>query len=512
MYAVTQLFVALGYLLYVTSIAEIVSGFPFSGGCYGLARVAQGYHIGFLVGCCEALEYIGYSAMSFLYVGSLFCDIFGIDSQYSLVFCFLCYVIGVTITVSGGHVLLNTNYIIAVVSSVILLVFLIGTLPWTNFVENTSLHEHSRTADMSNWFSGGMAEFLSIIPPTTASYGGIEALCLLPALVKSPKTDIPKGLVLGVVALFVLNMLSMFIMSSMPGGIMTTSTLDYPMEVGFNLMFGKFPQYATIILMIPAQFGMGFGFLLPFGKLLQALGSTNLLPSVLGLNNCANHAKGVIVGSMFGFVLSCICQYTFSDQLANICILAGFLTYLSQLHGYWMLKTKYATSKREFISPFGLTGVAIASLIFVFGVIAIVGFSDDYVSPPFVFGLLVILSFYYHFFAARTQTIAKEEQAVLFQLHVAKGNKRRKHHHGGPSTGTTFFSKSKILSSVRPSQTTRAGSKAASSAAAQSSVVESGQLLGGADDNRSVTAGASIQGRGETEVELRSPQVPTHER
>ena len=55
-YLLTQLLVALAFLLYALCIAEITSAVPFSGGAYGLARVAQGFYMGFLVGCSEALE------------------------------------------------------------------------------------------------------------------------------------------------------------------------------------------------------------------------------------------------------------------------------------------------------------------------------------------------------------------------------------------------------------------------------------------------------------------------
>lgn len=50
-FIVAQVLMALAYVIYVFTMAEIVSAFPFSGGGFGLARVAQGYYVGFLIGC-----------------------------------------------------------------------------------------------------------------------------------------------------------------------------------------------------------------------------------------------------------------------------------------------------------------------------------------------------------------------------------------------------------------------------------------------------------------------------
>lgn len=446
MFAVAELLMATAYLVYVSCVAEIVSGFPFSGGGYGLARVAQGYYIGFLVGCCEVLEYIAYSALSFLYASELLCLILDIDSQYSILFCFFCYVIAAFITIHKSRILVYTNYAIAAVSLAIVLVFCFGTMRWANF-DKASLQLTSNKRDIENWFGGGMPQFLGTLPETTVFYGGIEALSLLPSLANEPRTSIPRGLLLGMAVLFATNMLMLFVIASMPDGIEATSFMPFPMEVGFELIF-KFSRYGTLILMLPAQFGQGFGFVLPFAKLLQSLGTTNLLPSFLRLNNCENHHSGVIVGSVCGFMLCCLCEYHEGENLAHICILAGFLTYLSQLHGYYVLKTKYTTAVREFTSSFGLAGAFYAALIFLLGLIGIIGFSNNHTSIGFILVYLFILSVYYHWFAAKTQTIAKEEQAVLFQLHVAKQNRRRKKRAGLPATNSKGPTKNKLKAAV----------------------------------------------------------------
>ena len=74
-FAIAQVMMAVAYIIYVLCIAEIVSAFPFSGGGYGLARVVQGFYVGFLVGIFESLEYIIYTALSALYIAQQLCGL-----------------------------------------------------------------------------------------------------------------------------------------------------------------------------------------------------------------------------------------------------------------------------------------------------------------------------------------------------------------------------------------------------------------------------------------------------
>ena len=123
-----------------------------------------------------------------------------------------------------------------------------------------------------------------------------------------------------------------------------------------------------------------------------------------------------------------------------------------------------------------------------------------------MFLLLMSKTIYYYLFAAKTQTIAQEEQAVMFQLHVAKGNKRKRHHRAGPPTGggTSFFSKSKILSSVRPASMSRLSTQGVSPSVALSAVKDS--TASNEEQNGSQQAGGKSVSKAPDEV--RSPQGP----
>jgi hypothetical protein len=63
--------VSCAYLALCCCTSELTSALPFAGGAYGLARCSLGFYCGFMVGCSEALEYITYTAISYVTLVSM---------------------------------------------------------------------------------------------------------------------------------------------------------------------------------------------------------------------------------------------------------------------------------------------------------------------------------------------------------------------------------------------------------------------------------------------------------
>jgi ethanolamine permease len=70
MIAITLIFIV-GYSCLCCCTSEMSSVIPFAGGAYGLARVTLGNFLGYLIGCCETLEYIIYVATSAVSLGEM---------------------------------------------------------------------------------------------------------------------------------------------------------------------------------------------------------------------------------------------------------------------------------------------------------------------------------------------------------------------------------------------------------------------------------------------------------
>jgi hypothetical protein len=304
-------------------------------------------------------------------------------------------------------------------------------MQWVNFSEYASMHRSSKSSDRINWFSGGMYEFIKILPVTTWAYGGVETLSLAASATSNPKVNLPIGMITSVLTLFATNMLIIFIATSLPQGISKLQESDFPLNYGYNRIFNCGDSVSSI-LVIPGQFAMAFGFVLPFGKLVQSLTNSNLFPTFLDVkgNELHNRYYAIMIATFISFLfcLLGLISSEISNSLNNIAILAEFLTNTCTLVGYVLLKIKFSGINRKFESPFGICGAIFSFIIFLLGIVSLVGDfqNDGGVSAIIVFGICALLSFYYFLYAKKIQTFLTDEQQSLFKFHVINLNKEKK--------------------------------------------------------------------------------------
>jgi hypothetical protein len=103
-------------------------------------------------------------------------------------------------------------------------------------------------------------------------------MTLMTSFVQDPKRNISLGSTAAVVTLFVTSISLIFVASSLPPGLRYTQTLENVMSPGLMDIFKCSSQVAWILI-LPGQFAMAWGFVVPYGKLLHAMAQSNLLPS-----------------------------------------------------------------------------------------------------------------------------------------------------------------------------------------------------------------------------------------
>jgi hypothetical protein len=79
----------------------------------------------------------------------------------------------------------------------------------------------------------------------------------------------------------------------------------------------------------------------------------------------------IIIGSLIGYGILILVYFIpiIGSYLFTICILSGFIAYISQCTGYIVYKVKFDTHEKKMSSPFGVYGAVYAALVF--GVAAI---------------------------------------------------------------------------------------------------------------------------------------------
>ncbi len=423
-YLIAQVLMGIAYIILICNLAEIISTTSFSGGAFGMARVVLGFYPGFLVACFELLEYLFYVSSTVQFAAAFAQDKLHINDTYEPIVGFVFYILYALLLLDGNQVYWRFNALMGVGCLFILVIFCFGTIAFTNLPHNASLQrDRDNNAAIVNWFSGGFLSFLRALPYTTWGFGGIECAALVTDLVEDSRSTVSKGMVYGVLTLFVIVIFVMFVACSSFGhGMDVYKDVEFLLSPGFVKMGMTYHDAQWMI--IPAQIASAFGFLIPASKLIQSMSQSQLIPQKIAL-----YLPSCCAAKLWSLVLSyCIFLISFYYDplfLVNIPILFAMVTYLSNLYAYYRLQTDLnSAAEKEFVSPFGIVGAVFAGILFTACLIAVCVY--DVFAFMVVVAITIFLSMYYFMYAKHTQKFSEQEQKTLLNFHVIQTNRRRR--------------------------------------------------------------------------------------
>ncbi|KAJ0394846.1 hypothetical protein ATCC90586_004645 [Pythium insidiosum] len=411
--------VGVAYVLLCCCTAEISGMLPFAGGAYGLARCTLGFTAGFLLGCCEALEYIAYVATTTLLLADMIVaaapSARGLEPLIWLSF----YASALALHLRGGRVFWAANFLLGAVSLLVVIVFCVGALA---FLDLDGLRRDPHVG-----FVGGASEVLRVLPLAAWFFVGVEALSMANDDVHAPRTTVPQAQVTCVLTLAVTGAAVLFVASAVPhaGGLQELAETLAPLNAGFHAMFELPPASATL-LSIPATYATAYGFMWCYGKLIRAMALSRLLPSWLA--RTSRRGKAPVAALLAGAVVSyalCVLVYVvphLAKHLFSVCILSAFVAYSGQCVGYIVLRRNYRLlAKSQYRNPFGYAGAVVSLVIWLLGIVAVAGFQGNGGVEALAFlAVVAALALFYHGYAKKRQTFSPQENAVLIVAHVAK--------------------------------------------------------------------------------------------
>ncbi|TMW58180.1 hypothetical protein Poli38472_011768 [Pythium oligandrum] len=424
-YFIAYLLVAAAYLTLCCCTAEITGALPFAGGAYGLSRCTLGFFPGFIIGCCEALEYIAYVATTTLVLADMIVSSVPSLEGYEPLIWALFYITALWFHIRGGQVFWRFNLFIGAVSLLIVVIYSLGSLSFVNFSAYTA-------HDPSLYFVGGFTNFMKMFPLAGWFFVGVEALSLASDDVPHPKTTVPIAQVACVITLTVSGVMVYFITASLDnaGGIAGLASQLVPLDYGFELMF-KITTSTATWLSFPATYATAFGFIWCYGKLIHAMSTSRLLPAVLSTTSDRFETPyiALLAGSTVSYAICVLvyCVPVINKYLFSICITSAFAAYTGQCIGYISLKMNYRNIKSShFQSPFGICGAIFSMTVWIFGIVCVAGYQGNGSIEILSFLIIVgVLTIFYHAYAKKRQTFSAKENKVLLVAHVMKFNAAR---------------------------------------------------------------------------------------
>ncbi|GAB9466639.1 hypothetical protein Gpo141_00004009 [Globisporangium polare] len=421
-YMLAYFLIASAYITLCCCTSEITGALPFAGGAYGLSRCTLGFYPAFMIGCCEALEYIVYVSSSVLSLVDMVVLIVPVlDPVRPLVWAAF-YISALFFHLKSDRVFWIFNAVIGFASIAIVVLFCFGALPYVSFAK----YAH----DPNMQFVGGFAGFMKALPLAPWFFVGVEALSLASDQVAHPKLMIPFAQVTCVLTLLVTGVMVFFVAVSLPPGIAELPEELVPFNNCFELLFGISRKLATI-LSLPATYATAFGFMWCYGKLISAMATSRLLPPFLARTTLRHGAPymALLAGSALSYSM-CLLVYlipSISAYLFSVCITCAFMSYTGQCIGYIALKLNYRNIKSSnFHSPCGIPGALYSMSVWILSIIAIAKYQGNGGVEIIAFCCIAAaLTIFYFAYARKRQTFSAQENRILLVAHVMKFNGKR---------------------------------------------------------------------------------------
>ena len=224
-YCIGSVLIGFAYLCLCLCTSELSSALPFAGGAYGLARCTLGFYAGFIIGCCETVEYILYVAASAVTLGSIVASIIPEIADYQPIVWLLFYLSALVIHIYGGINFWRFNLIMALISLFVVILYCLGSLKFVDF-------SHNAVSSDGAWFVGGFDNFLKELPVAAWFFVGVEALNMACDDVELPRINIPYGQISCVLTLNATAIMVLFVSCSLPGGVDNLASALAPLNTG----------------------------------------------------------------------------------------------------------------------------------------------------------------------------------------------------------------------------------------------------------------------------------------
>ena len=136
------LFVGSGYLCLSLAMSEILSALPFTGGTYGIVRVALGPFIGYLTGWCELIQNLLMTMVTLSYLSYMFMTSMEFNPDYEPIVWVIFFLLSFVSHIIDRPWYWKMGLLFASSTIIIWLLYIVGTSHGANFDKYHSMNSH----------------------------------------------------------------------------------------------------------------------------------------------------------------------------------------------------------------------------------------------------------------------------------------------------------------------------------------------------------------------------------
>lgn len=398
--------IAVMYLGLVFSIAEMAAALPHTGGAYSFARASMGPWGGFITGLCENVEYVLTPAVAVSFLATYLAAVFETPPAWLPAYWIASYAVFVVLNVRGVELSFKVTVVVTLGSLACLAVFWVSALPvaeFSRYALNIGSGPDGQPVELSRG-NGPLLPFglhgaLAALPFAVWLFLAIEQLPLAAEESMEPSRDIPRGIVAGLLTLFVSAALIVWLNPSVAPGSFRLATSGEPLLDGFRATFGGGLAKALALVACIGLIASFHTILFAMGRQIYSLSRAGYFPRSLSITHPRHKTPHVALIAGSGMALAIMLALWFGmgaekgaaviqGMLLNMAVAGAMLSYLLQAASFLVLRLRLPRLHRPYRSPLGVLGATVTIAI------AVVTLVYQLLDPVFVSGVLGVAAWF----------------------------------------------------------------------------------------------------------------------
>ena len=382
------LIIAVMYFGLTFSIAEMSPALPHTGGAYSFARSAMGPWGGFITGLAENIEYVLTPAVVIFFAGSYLTSIFGTGPQLQPVWWLLGYGLFVLLNVIGVETSFKVTVAVTILALAVLAIFWISAIPEFDFSRwalNIGADANGALIELPDgngpFMPFGWPGVLAALPFAVWLFLAIEELPLAAEETHDPKNDMPRGIISGMVTLFVSAILILFLNAGIGSldegkmrGAFSLATSGEPILDGFRVTIGGDIAKTLALCAVIGLIASFHTIIFAYGRQIFSLSRAGYFPQFLSVTSGRHKTPNtaLVLGAFVGFAVMTVVYFmwgaesagsTIGGVLLNMAVFGAMISYAMQGLAFIRLRSKFPNIERPYRSPLGNTGALLTIVI-----------------------------------------------------------------------------------------------------------------------------------------------------
>lgn len=398
--------IAVMYLGLVFCIAEMGAALPHTGGAYSFARASMGPWGGFVTGLCENVEYVLTPAVVVSFLATYLAAVFETPPAWLPVYWIAAYAVFVALNVYGVELSFRVTVIVTLAALACLAVFWISALPVAEFKRyalNIGAGPDGAPVELPDgggpWLPFGWKGAFAALPFAVWLFLAIEQLPLAAEESVEPSRDMPRGIVAGLLTLFVSAGLILWLNPAVAPGAFKLGSSGEPLLDGFRATFGSGLAKGLALVACVGLVASFHTILFAKGRQIYSLSRAGYFPRFLSITHPVRKTPHVALLAGSGAALALMLALWFGmgaekgaaviqGMLLNMAVAGAMLSYLLQAVSFIVLRRRLPGLERPYRSPLGEAGAVVTI------VIAAVTLVFQLLDPVFVSGVLGVIAWF----------------------------------------------------------------------------------------------------------------------